>query len=81
MLLIYIVTLYIASSQGLLIGERGRDGLVATACACAVIMRIVNNRITYGYFLVYLLFDLNSSRSMYLEREAWAVQVSNEILR
>jgi hypothetical protein len=40
----------------------GREGLVFTACACAcaVTTQILNNPITYGYFLVYLLFGLNS---------------------
>ena len=52
----------LASSSGLQEGEE-REGLVSTACACAVIMQILNNPITYGYCLVYLPFDLNSSRS------------------
>jgi hypothetical protein len=53
----------LASSPGLLIG--GREGLVSTACACAVIIQILNNPITYGY----LPFDLNfrAQRTMYLE--------------
>ena len=38
---------------------REREGLVSTACACAVIIQILNNPITHGYFLVYLPFDLN----------------------
>ena len=39
---------------------RGKEGLVYTACACAVIIQILNNLITYRYFVVYLPFDLNS---------------------
>jgi hypothetical protein len=39
---------------------REREGLVSTACACTVIIQILNNPITYRYFLVYLPFDLNS---------------------
>ena len=45
-------------------GGRGREGLVSTACACAVIL---NNPITYGYCLVYLPFELNALCSTYLE--------------
>ena len=47
----------LASSPGLLIGGggggggRGKEGLVSTACACAVIIQILNNPITYGYRL------------------------------
>ena len=41
----------LASSPGLLIGGRGKEGLVSTACACAVIIQILNNLITYGYRL------------------------------
>ena len=47
---------------GLQKGEE-RKGLVSTACACAIIMQILNNPITYGYCIVYLPFDLNCSRS------------------
>jgi hypothetical protein len=56
------LALMLASSPGLLIGGRGgrEKGLVSTACACAVIIQILNNPITYGYFLIYLHFDLNS---------------------
>ena len=43
--------LVVASSPGLLIGGRGKEGLVSTACACAVIIQILNNPITYGYRL------------------------------
>jgi hypothetical protein len=51
----------LASSPGLLIGvRRERESLVSTACVCTVIIQILNNLITYGYFLVYLPFDLNS---------------------
>ena len=32
-------------------GGRGKEGLVSTACACAVIIQILNNPITYGYRL------------------------------
>jgi hypothetical protein len=39
---------------------RKREGLVSTACVCAVIIQILNNPITYGYFPVYLPFDLIS---------------------
>ena len=67
----------LASSPGLLIGGRGREGLVSTACTCAVIMQILNNLIMQGYYLVYLPFDLNSSRSMYLEITGWTVHVSS----
>ena len=52
----------VASSPGLREGEE-REGLVSTACACTIIMQILNNPITYGYCLVYLPFDLNFSRS------------------
>ena len=45
---------------------RGKEGLVSTACACAIIIQILNNPITYGYSLVYLPFDLNASCSTYL---------------
>ena len=82
----YVASLYdklheaLASSPGLREGEE-REGLVSTACACAVIMQILNNPITYGYCLVYLPFDLNSSRSTYLEMTVWTVRVLNEILR
>ena len=41
----------LASSPGLLIGGRGKEGLVSTTCACAVIIQILNNPITYGYRL------------------------------
>ena len=41
----------LALSPGLLIGGRGKEGLVSTACACAVIIQILNNPITYGYCL------------------------------
>ena len=42
----------LASSPGLLIGGGGgKEGLVSTACACAVIIQILNNPITYGYCL------------------------------
>ena len=41
----------IASSPGLLIGGSGKEGLVSTACECAVIIQILNNPITYGYRL------------------------------
>ena len=47
----------VASSPGLLIGGRGKEGLVSTACACAVIVQILNNPITYGYRL-YTLWTL-----------------------
>ena len=70
----------LASSPGLREGEE-REGLVSTACACTVIMQILNNPITYGYCLVYLPFDLNSSRSTYLEMTVWTVQVSRESSR
>jgi hypothetical protein len=40
------------------IGGRGREGLVSTACTCTVVIQILNNPITYGYFLVYLPFDV-----------------------
>ena len=46
-----IVYVIVASSPGLLIGGRGKEGLVSTACACAVIIQILNNPITYGYRL------------------------------
>ena len=62
----------LALSPGLLIGERGKEGLVSSACTCAVIMQILNNPITYGYYLVYLPFDLNSSHSMYLGITGWS---------
>ena len=56
----------LASSPGLLRWEReGRPG-ISTACACAVIIQILNNPIMYGYCLVYVPFDLNSSCSTYL---------------
>jgi hypothetical protein len=57
-----VESLFLYSSPGLLIGGRGRgrEGLVSTACACAVIIQILNNLNMYRYFLVYLLFDLNS---------------------
>ena len=32
-------------------GGRGKEGLVSTVCACAVIIQILNNPITYGYRL------------------------------
>ena len=50
----------IASSPGLLRG-RGREGLVSTVCAWAAIIQILNNPNVYGYCLVYLPFDFNSS--------------------
>ena len=70
----------IASSPGLREGE-GREGLVSAACACAVIMHILNNPIMYGFCLIYLPFDLNFSHSTYLEMISWTVQVSSKISR
>ena len=43
--------LALASSPGLLIGGRGKEGLVSTVCACAIIIQILNNPIMYGYCL------------------------------
>ncbi len=53
--------MFLASSPGFLIGGqgRGREGLVSTACTCVVIIQILNNLITYGYFLVSLPSELN----------------------
>ena len=53
----------VASSPGLL-REEGREGLVSTACACVVIIQILNNPIAYGHCLVHLPFDLNLPCSM-----------------
>jgi hypothetical protein len=58
-----------------------RKGLVSTACACAVIIQISNNPITYGYFLVYLPFDLNSCVQRTEKWQAWTVRLSREISR
>ena len=45
----------LVSSPGLLRGRgRGKEGLVSTACACAVNIQILNNPIMYGYSLVYM---------------------------
>ena len=41
----------------------GKEGLKFTDCACAIIMQILSNLITYG--CMYLPFDLNSSHSIY----------------
>ena len=46
---------------------REKEGLVSTACVCAVIIQILNNPIMHGYSLVYLSVDLNTWCSMYLE--------------
>ena len=54
----------LALSPGLPRG-REKEGLVFTACACAVI-QILNNPSMYGYFLVYLCFDLSFLCSLYL---------------
>ena len=62
----------LASSPGLREGKE-REGLVSTTCTCAIIMQILNNPITYGYYLVYFPFDRNSSHSTYLEMAGWTV--------
>ena len=56
-----IPTCTLASSPGLLIGGRMKEGLVSTACACAVIIQILNNPIMYGYHLYTLtnIFTVN----------------------
>ena len=33
---------------------RGKEGLVHTACACAIILQNMENPITYGYLYTYL---------------------------
>ena len=48
---VHVLSIYIhnlASSPGLLIGgpRREKEGLVSTACACAIIIQILNNPIT-----------------------------------
>ena len=60
---------------------RGKEGLVYTECACADIIQTLNNTITYGYFVVYLPFDINSKHSMYLEMASLDSLSSSEILR
>ena len=62
-------------------GGRGKEGLVSTACACAVIIQIP---ITYGYCLVYLSFDLNASCSTYLIMaglDSWKFERDFEVAR
>ena len=60
------------------------EGLVSTVCACAVIIQILNNPITYGYCLVYLSFDLNASCSTYLVMaglDSWKFERDFEVAR
>ena len=61
-------------------GGRGRRlgiGRMRTRCYYADL----NNPIMYGYCLVYLPFDFNSSCSMYPQIAVWTVRISNEISR
>ena len=57
----------LASSPGLLRGKGEKAWYPLYAHVLAVNIQILNNLIMYGYCLVYLPFDLNSSCSGYLE--------------
>ena len=46
---------------------RGRPGIHCMCMCCYNIIQFLDDPITYRYFVVYFLFDLNSLRSSFLE--------------